>query len=85
MKNRANQPLHDRANMVCHGCNQKGHYKNECPNGPRLNRLGDLDVEDSDIVVLDLGKRALDEEAPSRKPAHPKKRVTIADPPIACL
>ena len=33
--------------------------------------------------MLDLGKRACDDEAPSRKPGHPKKRVTIADPPIA--
>ena len=70
------------ANVVCHGCNQKGHYKNECLNGPRLNLLGKLDAEDSNIEVLDLGKRAHDEEAPSRKPGHPKKRVKIADPPI---
>ena len=34
MKNRATQPPRDRANVVCYGCNQKGHYKNECPNGP---------------------------------------------------
>ena len=27
MKNRANRPPRDRANVVCHGCNQKGHYK----------------------------------------------------------
>ena len=49
--------------MVCHGCNQKGHYKNECPNGLRLNLLGESDAEDSDIEVLNLGKRARDDEA----------------------
>ena len=81
MKNRANRPPRDRANVVCHGCNQKGHYKNECPNGPRLNLLGESDAEDSDIEVLDLGKRARDDETPSRKPGRPKKRVTIAEPP----
>ena len=69
--------------MVCHGCNQKAHYKNECPNGPRLNLLGDSYVEDSDIDVLDLGKRTHDDEALIRKPGHPKKRVTIVDLPIA--
>ena len=80
MKNRATQPPRDRANFVCYGCNQKGHYKNECPNGPRLNLLGELDAKDLDIEVLDLGKSARDDEAPSCKPGRPKKRVTIADP-----
>ena len=75
MKNRANRPPRDRANVVCHGCNKKGHYKNECPNGPRLNLLGELDAEDSDIEVLDLGKRAHDDETPSRKSGRPKKHV----------
>ena len=69
--------------MVCHGCNQKRHYKNECPNGPQLNLLGELDTEDLDIEVLDLSKRACDEEAPSRKLGHPKKRMMITDLPIA--
>ena len=41
------------------------------------------DAEDSDIEVLDLGKRARDDETPSRKPSRPKKRVTIAEPPMA--
>ena len=56
MKNRANRPPRDHANVVYHGCNQKGHYKNKCPNGPRLNLLGESDMEDSDIEVLNLGK-----------------------------
>ena len=47
-----------------------------------MNLLGESDAKDSDIEVLDLGKRAHD-ETPSRKPGHPKKRVTIADPLIA--
>ena len=83
MKNRANQPPRDRANVVCHGCNQKGHYKNECPNGPQLNLLGESNTKDSDIEVLDLGKRAHDEEALSHKPSHPKKTVMIAGMLIA--
>ena len=45
-----------------------------------MNLLGESDAEDSDIEVLDLGKRARDDETPSRKPGRPKKRVTIADP-----
>ena len=65
MKNHANRPPRDCANVVCHGCNQKGHYRNECPNGPQLNLLGKLDAKDSDIEVLDLVKRACDDEAPS--------------------
>ena len=69
--------------MVCCGCNQKGQYNNECPNGPQLNLLGESDAEDSDIEVLNLGKRARDDEAPSHKPGRPKKRLTIADPLIA--
>ena len=48
-----------------------------------MNLLGELDTEDSDIKVLDLGKRARDDETPSRKPGRPKKRGTIANSPIA--
>ena len=48
-----------------------------------MNLLGELDAKDSDKEVLDLGKRARDDEAPSHKLGRLKKRVMIVDMPIA--
>ena len=48
-----------------------------------MNLLGESGAKDLDIEVLDLGKRARDEEALGRKPCHLKKRITIVDLPMA--
>ena len=48
-----------------------------------MNLLGELDTDDSDLEVLDLGKRTCDDEAPSHKPGCPKERVIIVNLPIA--